>query len=389
MTRIVIVIPSYIKADNPKDCIESDGFKMLERAMASLKSQKDFDVTVALPFCIEGKGMKEGRCAEYHSALMKALSANPFPFKRFVLTDHNFNIMKEGITKKGFYDIYLIKRLALCGFSNIRNSGLIISQALNADVVVFIDNDEVVEDTNFLDIALEGLFEPINNKIMDGKGGFYISADEKLYERLPYQGWQVFWNKSRLFKELWEDIINTEGRFVESPVVLGGNLVITRRLFEKIPFDPLIPRGEDIDYLINAKIANFNILFDKMLRIKHLPKERAFSYRKEELKGDIERFLYEKEKVSNYKWLNLNPYPGYFIKWDIEIKALITVILFSLRLILNKRWRDAVEVYGYLTPLFKKAKDRGYYEDFKLRWTDLMVFIKHNNLNDLLREGFL
>src|SRR3989338_1290348 len=99
---------------------------------------------------------------------------------------------------------------------------------------------------------------------------------------------QVSWNNSELFQAVWEAIIESKDRFVESPVVLGGNLILSRRLFERIPFDPLIPRGEDIDYLINARLAGFKVLFDKPLKINHLPLERTFSYRKEELKGDIE-----------------------------------------------------------------------------------------------------
>jgi hypothetical protein len=171
--------------------------------------------------------------------------------------------------------------------------------------------------------------------------------------------------------------------------VLGGNLVLTKGLFEKIPFDPLVHRGEDIDYLINARIAGFNVLFDKHLKIKHLPQERTISYRKDELKGDIERFLYEREKVKGHEGLNLQPYPGYFLRGDMESKAIVTVILFSLHMALHGRFKDAVEVYTYLVPLFKRLKDKRSYERFSQRWATLMEFIRHDGLKDVLREGSL
>lgn len=386
MIKIAIIIPSYIKAENPQDVNKSDGLRLLHRALASLNGLKGQDITLVLPFCIEGKMMAEGRYLEYHLEIIKSLSY-PFPFKRFILTAHNFRIIKECILKNGFYEI--AEWLNLCGFANIRNSGLLISQALGSEVVIFIDNDEVVEDTDFLEIALEGLIESIDNKKMDGKGGFYISARGAIYETLPWQWWQLFWNKSKLFKAVWEAILDSKGRFVESPVVLGGNLVLTKRLFENIPFDPLIPRGEDIDYLVNAKIAGFEVLFDKHLKIKHLPIERNVSYRKEELKGDAERFLYERAKVKGYKGLNLDPYPGYFLKWDLKIKALITLILFSLYLASKFRWKDIIEVRACLGSLTRHTKDKEFYNGFKQRWKALMEFVKQDRLKDVVREGFL
>lgn len=382
--KIAIVIPSYIRADSPKDVVEADGFKMLKRALGSLEILKDEEIEVILPFCIEGKGMGIGMAKEYHSILMEAL-ANPFPFKRIVLTAYNLKAIKVYISQNGFSDI--AENLDVCGFPNIRNCGLILSQASGVEIVIFLDNDEVVDTPDFLDIAIEGLLEQINGWKMDGKGGFYISKGGEVYEKTIQPWWQMVWRKAKLFEEVWEGILNSKERFIESPIVLGGNLVLTRGLFEKIPFDPLVPRGEDIDYLINARIAGFKVLFDKHLKIKHLPRERTVSYRKEELKGDIERFLYEGEKVKGHEGLNLYPYPGYFLKGDLGLKAIVTVILFSLHMALKGKVKDALEVYTYLEPLFKRPKDKKFYERFKQRWVTLMEFIRYDGLKDVLREG--
>ena len=59
----------------------------------------------------------------------------------------------------------------LKGFSKIRNIGLLLAQALAMDVAIFIDNDEVVEDPNYLKIACEYLNERWDGKEVDGKGG--------------------------------------------------------------------------------------------------------------------------------------------------------------------------------------------------------------------------
>lgn len=384
MVKIAIIIPTYIKADSPQDIRETPGLKMLERALASLEILTDYHLDVVLPFCIEGKGMNDGMAKEYHATLMEVFTT-PFPFKRIILTAHNLKAIKGYISQNGFSDI--AGNLNVCGFPNIRNCGLIISQALGAEIVIFLDNDEIIETPDFLDIAIEGLLAPINGWKMDGKGGFYMSKRDEVYEKTVQPWWQMAWRKAKLFEEVWEAILNNKERFIEAPIVLGGNLVLTRRFFEKIPFDPLVPRGEDIDYLINARVAGFKVLFDKFLKIKHLPPERTVSYRKEELKGDIERFLYEREKVKGHKDLNLHPYPGYFLKGDLELKAIATAIMFSLHMALLGRFKDAVEVYTYLGLIFKKPKDKRVYERFSQRWVNLMEFIRHDGLKDILKEA--
>lgn len=386
MAMTAIVIPTYIKADSPQEISKATGFDMLKRALKSLEILKTDQIDVVLPFCIEGKGMDKDAEKECLSLLMKALS-NPFPFRRVILTAHNLNAVKERISQNGFSDV--AEKLNVCGFPNIRNCGLIISQALGAEIAIFLDNDEIIEDPDFLHIALEGVIEPADGAKMDGKGGFYISKDGEIYEKSSAPWWQVSWNKAKLFQAVWEAILKSRERFVESPVVLGGNLVLSRRLFERIPFDPLIPRGEDIDYLINARLAGFKVLFDKNLKIKHLPLERTFSYKKEELKGDIERFLYERAKVMGHKELNLRPYPGYFLKWDMEVKAVIAIILFSLYLASNNQWGESLKVYTYLMSLFRKRKDMGFYEQFRQRWANLMEFIRLDGLKDMLKDTSL
>jgi len=386
MVKVAIIIPSYIKVDSPQDIGKSDGFRLLKRALSSLKILKGPDIRVILPFCIEGEGINKGMVREYHNMLMKILDT-PFPFKRIVLTASNLETIKRYISQNGFYDI--AERLSVCGFPNIRNCGLIAAQAIGAEAIIFLDNDEVIEAGDFIDTALEGLFTPVNGHQMDGKGGFYMSQNGAVYDKVIQPWWQTAWKKMKLFEEVWENILDAKERFVESPVILGGNVVLTARLFEHIPFDPMVPRGEDIDYLINARVAGFEILFDKQMKIKHLPSERTVLYRKEELKGDIERFIYERAKIIKYKMLNLAPYPGYFLKRDLEAKAIITVILFSLYLVSNYRWNDAIKVYTYLSPLFRKMKDQSFYKKFKERWERLMEFIRLDGLKDILKESSL
>lgn len=174
---------------------------------------------------------------------------------------------------------------------------------------------------------------------------------------------------------------DTRDRLVESPIILGGDLVLHRNLFFKIPFDPLIPRGEDIDYLINSKRLGFSIFFDKNLRVRHLHPERTFAFRKEELKGDIKRFLYEREKIKGSN-ISLNPYPEYFLKKTLPLKIMVTIQLFTIHLFMKLKIADAIDVISYKN-LLSQRWDNAWQEylKFQKNWERLMDFITKNRLD--------
>ncbi len=124
------------------------------------------------------------------------------------------------------------------------------------------------------------------------------------------------------------EIIAKGPRLKESPFAFGGNMVVHRNLFKLVPFDPAITRGEDIDFLINARMFGYKIYLDNELSIKHLapPKSHPLWRR---LREDIYRFVFEKSKLKAQKPSpetvmisaeDLDPYPGEFLKEDLDDK---------------------------------------------------------------------
>jgi hypothetical protein len=114
-----------------------------------------------------------------------------------------------------------------------------------------------------------------------------------------------------------------------TPFAFGGNLVIHRDLFMQIPFDPSVPRGEDIDFLINARMFGFNTFLDNTLSIKHdAPPKTYPTWRR--IREDVLRFVFEKNKLDAQEDVesmvrvsaeSLDPYPGEFLKDDLEDKV--------------------------------------------------------------------
>ncbi|GAH27337.1 unnamed protein product [marine sediment metagenome] len=129
--------------------------------------------------------------------------------------------------------------------------------------------------------------------------------------------------------EAFELIIGRPPRLKPTPFIFGGNMVLHHDTVMKVPFDPLITRGEDIDFLINLRINRITLWLDRELYIKHVP-PKIFRPAWRSLREDIKRFLYERKKVIDHEeiegvgWKELMPYPGTFLGPDLEERIIRT-----------------------------------------------------------------
>jgi hypothetical protein len=346
---------------------------------------EDQDFTLILPVCIDLPGeVSDDAFSEMDQFVRKEVKAIR-PERTLIFSSHHLEYLKEYFFQKNFKDFSSL--IDLKGFSKIRNVGLLLAQSLAMDIAVFIDNDEVVEDPHYLKIACEYLGRRWNGKEVVGKGGFYLNPDGTIFLPSPRLWWRFLWNKTKWMNRVWGNIFLSKDRLVPSPMLLGGNLVLHHDLFGSVPFDPYIPRGEDTDYLINANQWGFLILFDKELRVKHLHPKRTEVFFLEELRGDIERFLYEREKVKGGSTVNLDPYPGYFLKWTLYPKALLTSLLLSLDHLLRGEWEKAWKCIDNIQ-LLLRGGEGGWlkYLKFRTDWEMVMREIQKEELNPILER---
>jgi hypothetical protein len=380
-----IVIPIYLKPDRREALSNAEGLRLAKRAIESLKVLEDQDFTLILPVCIdvarEVTGDAYSQMDQFVRAEVKAIR----PEKSLIFSSPQLKSLKEYLFQKNFRNFSHL--IDLKGFSKIRNVGLLLAQSLGMDVAIFIDNDEVVEDPNYLEIACEYLGGKWDGKEVVGKGGFYLNPDGSVLVPSREPWWRFFWNKTKWMNRVWEKILSSRDRLVPSPMLLGGNLILHRYLFRSIPFDPYIPRGEDTDYLVNASQLGFSILFDKQLRIKHLHPKRTEVYFLEELRGDIERFLYEREKMKGGLTINLDPYPGYFLRWTLYPKALLTSFLLSLDHLMRGEWERAWKCIDNVQLLLGgRVGGWANYLKFKADWERVMGEIEKEKKNPFLEK---
>jgi len=378
-----IIIPVYLRLNRPEDLSESEGLNLAKRAIESLKVLEDQDFTLILPVCIDlAIEAEEGVLSEMDKFLRKEVRSIRQE-RTLILSSHHLKNLREYLYQREFREFSL--HIDLKGFSRIRNVGLLLAQSLAMDVAIFIDNDEVVEDPNYLKIACEYLGRRWDGKEVLGKGGFYLNPDGSILVASRGPWWRFFWNKTKWMNRVWERILSSKDRLVPSPMLLGGNFVLHRYLFRSVPFDPYIPRGEDTDYLINASQLDYCLLFDKQLQVKHLHPQRTEIFFQEELRGDIERFVYEREKTKIGLNVDLDPYPGYFLKWSLYPKALLTSFFLGLDYLGRGEWQKAWESTGNLR-LFFKEKHGGWFNYLRFRtdWERVMSDIQKEGLNKLL-----
>jgi len=216
----------------------------------------------------------------------------------------------------------------LRGYSNIRNLCMFIPHVLGSEVAVLIDDDEVFEDPKFILKAREFVGRKIGGRSINAVAGYYLQPDGDYHVKKPYRHWMKYWDQYERMNEAFDKVIGTEPRLKETPFVFGGNMVLHRNLFTVVPFDPNVRRGEDIDFLINARMFGYPFFLDNQLSIKHLPPPKTHPTWMQ-LREDIYRFIYERAKIETQKEIkgmtkinpeDFDPYPGCFLKPDLEEK---------------------------------------------------------------------
>ena len=161
---------------------------------------------------------------------------------------------------------------SLRGYGAIRNMGLAVAAALGHDIVVFLDDDEVALNENFLIDAVYGIgLENRQGLRILAKSGYYLDRHDSPYADVTKPRWyNRWWSKREEFNEWMQSAL--EGtRISRSNYVCGGCFAVGAEAFCNVAFDPQITRGEDFDYLLNLRMYGYDVWFDNKWFVRHLP----------------------------------------------------------------------------------------------------------------------
>jgi len=227
--------------------------------------------------------------------------------------------LKAGLEGKGLE----VDFLSLQGYGNVRNLGLAVGLLSRAEAIVFLDDDEVVG-PDYLTKAAASLDDlTCRAGAAVGVAGPYLDPDGSPFlPESPERG-NPFLDKARYINQALRNFLQG-GEKKPTPLAFGGNMALRRELAPRVPFDPLIPRGEDIDYVLSAWLLGCEFYFDPGLRVPHLPPAEPRPTPCEALRRDVVRFIYEREKLAHAAAqglplrLELGPYLGRFLAGDLE-----------------------------------------------------------------------
>jgi hypothetical protein len=215
----------------------------------------------------------------------------------------------------------------LDNYAAVRNVCSLAGVINGTNYTIFIDDDEVFSDPDFLDKIVESMGKDAAGEKIEALAGYYLQPHTFRLDENKVPDWRApWWNNTAAMNAAFERIIGQEPRLKPTPFVFGGNMTVSLKALKQIPFDPRITRGEDIDFLLNACIHGVTFYLDRQLAITHLPPE---SEQKEwkKVREDAIRFLYERKKVRDHPQLTLQelqPYPGMFLGADLEERIIKT-----------------------------------------------------------------
>jgi len=340
--RITMVIPTYWSREDNNwqdgDAVYDhptpiNGEDTLGRTLESMKALENKDFKLVIPVSPTCDDIEEAAVARVREIIEKA----DLNIETYIFTPHDLRDIQEELRLHGLKDTS-VDILNIKGYSNVRNICLYVAHVLASDVAILIDDDEVFENNKFIDMATEFIGKRIYGKGIYGVAGYYLNKYNEFYDDVTMVPWMTYWDRFGSKTKAFDKIIDSEPRLKRTPFAFGGLMVIHKNMFKIIPFDRDVTRGEDIDYLINAKMHGFDFFLDNKLNIKHLPPKKNHPLWKR-FREDIYRFLYEQAKIrSQVEVRNMTevnpdhfaPYPGDFLKDDLEDKIFKTNILLAL-----------------------------------------------------------
>jgi hypothetical protein len=289
--------------------------------------------------------------------------------------------------------------LNLYGYSNVRNIGLAVAQILKSDILIFLDDDVIVNDRTYFQKAQEYIGKTIDNTILGGVAGYYTNKDGSYFLNISSrEWWKALWPKERKMNEAFK-IIETNERLTETSFAFGGNMIVHWRMFQEIPFDPYVARGEDMDLLVSAMMFGFKVMLDTKLSVLHLPGEKKNLW--SEMRQDLYRFLYMRGKLQGLRTIkniqrvtieSLTPYLGYFLHFGTPFKFAASNCLNSLHSLFQGNTEDFREfvcnILEIPSSLRFAKKYRAAYFEFQKEWQAYMPGIRGNpGLADALKSS--
>ncbi len=294
----------------------------------------------------------------------------------FVFGPAELGSLHRRLEQLEFADV--IRGVSLVGYGAVRNVGLMAAAVLGCDSAVFLDDDQIITDTAFLRKAMEGLGQRLDDgRMILAKSGYYVDEQGR-HQRHSTPHWaDVFWRKNDAFNQALAGV-DAPPRIQTSTIAFGGCLALHRDMFFNVSFDPWVMRGEDVDYVINARMHGGDVFLDGEWHVIHNPprlSNAALHFRQ-----DVYRFVYEHRKIEFAKSQvdlrqvtpeSMMPFPGQFIGSSVVWRAMLTSMLRGISRKEGGQYLRIARVALRDASTYALENCQNYF-DFQRRWPMLM-----------------
>lgn len=345
----------------------------LPRLLDSLKNVKDISHVIIL--VIAESTVNEAACVKIERLTMQYSQFNTM----VIGADEVEKIHKRAKTL-GLPDVS--SEISLSSYGAIRNVGITVASLYGFDAAIFLDDDCVVNDPDFLHKAMYAMGKLTKQGVpIVVKTGYYLNRHDSYLSRHKNYWHDRLWQKGKAYNA-WITKAMQGVRLTRSLRICGGCMVLHKQAYLRLAFDPWVTRGEDLDYLLNLRMYGSDVWFDNKLVVHHLPPEIPSEGVR--FQQDIFRWLYEYRKLEysrtqidllQVKASDLKPYPGDFLGKDIERRIKWTARLRSLGRPDKKEYRRACKIASLQAKEFASRNCQNYFE-FQRVWPVFINTIK-------------
>ncbi|MFB6355718.1 MAG: hypothetical protein ABEJ65_04305, partial [bacterium] len=301
----------------------------------------------------------------------------------YLFSYESAEILEDYLNKHA--DEELLEPVSMYGYSEIRNMCLIACHILGYETIVSTDDDVVYDDPEYSQKAREYIKTevPETGEVANVVCGPYYTEEGSINYAGAPPPWMAYWNNAGAMNRAFDQYIFDEPRLKETSYVVMGNIVLHKDYYTEVPLDPHCHRGEDMDWLINARMFGHRFYMDSELCVQHKPPPRGFPLWKL-VRLDIERFIYDRRKVRQLEAEMgiptdyFEPWPGEFLDEQLEERIYKTNMMLS-----NQFLADGEDEHaeGCLDNIFyaRHQYDPGdplpNMKSFQDKWKRLMGFI--------------
>ncbi|MCF0104497.1 MAG: hypothetical protein HUJ51_03850 [Eggerthellaceae bacterium] len=293
------------------------------------------------------------------------------------------DLVHQRMQALGISDIY--EKIALKGYSAIKNMGLVLANVFGFDSVIFVDDDEVIEDPDFIKKAMYGLGKLTKSGVpILAKSGFFLNEERSYLSNSANKWYNRYWDQGAAFNK-WITKAMKGKRIQRSNHVCGGCLALHKEAYNRVAFDPWIPRGEDMDYLLDLRAYGSDIWFDKLWHLVHLPPKTNDPTMR--FRQDIIRWLYMYRKIEfsrtqidllQIKPESLMPYPGPFLQSNMYSRIWKTAQIRRLAKPHGLSYRKAANAVRKEASQYAEKKCNKYF-GFQNVWPEIIKRMANDN----------